>query len=318
MIVIPNAVQIFCWTATLWSGRVRVELPLAWILGFFAIFVLGGLSGVTLASVSIDQQVHDTFYVVAHLHYVLIGGALFPLFGAFYYWFPKWTGRMLGTRLGWLNFAAMFIGFNVAFYPMHHLGFLGMPRRVYTYLPENQWGEWNLVATIGAWVLGVGALIFLANVFWSRRHGKLAGDDPWGGGTLEWATTSPPPPYNFLYIPTVRGTYPVWENPPDTPVVTGLSTVKREVLVTTLHDARPDHRYHMAGRSIWTVVLAVATGGLMIGLIFHPISFPIGFFAVMATLAGWFWPTFEPYPITEKDQREEREMGLREHVAPEN
>jgi cytochrome c oxidase subunit 1 len=140
LITIPNGVQIFCWTATLWGGRPWLKMPLIWVLGFFGIFILGGLTGVLLASVSIDSQAHDTFFVVAHLHYVLIGGAVFPLFGAFYLWFPKWTGRMLNETLGHLNFWLMFVGFNVTFYPMHHLGLAGMTRRIYTYTPETGWG----------------------------------------------------------------------------------------------------------------------------------------------------------------------------------
>src|ERR1700759_344716 len=150
MIAIPSGIQIFCWIATLWGGKVRLKTPLIFVLGFFAIFTLGGLTGVMLASVPLDLQVHDTYFVVAHFHYVLIGGAVFPLFGAFYYWFPKWSGRMLNNALGWLNLALMFIGFNLTFFPMHALGIIGMPRRVYTYLPETGWASRNMAATIGA------------------------------------------------------------------------------------------------------------------------------------------------------------------------
>jgi cytochrome c oxidase subunit I+III len=138
-----------------------------------------------LASVSIDLQVHDTYFVVAHLHYVLIGGSIFPLFGAFYYWFPKWTGRMLGERTGWWNFWLLFLGFNLTFFPMHQLGLKGMTRRVYSYRAETGWGDLNLLATIGAFLLGAGVLVFMANVYRSRRRGRLAGPDPWGAGTLE-------------------------------------------------------------------------------------------------------------------------------------
>src|SRR5204862_6722460 len=169
LITIPTGIQIFCWIATLWAGRPRFRTPLLFVLGFLWTFVIGGLTGVMLASVSLDLQVHDTFFVVAHLHYVLIGGAVFPLFGAFYYWFPKWTGRMLSEALGWINLALLFVGFNLTFFPMHDLGLDGMPRRVYTYLPELNWGSRNLLATIGAFILAAGVLVYIVNVFWARR-----------------------------------------------------------------------------------------------------------------------------------------------------
>src|SRR3954453_14259656 len=209
LIAVPNGLQIFCWIATLWSGRPVFRTPLRFVLGFFFIFVAGGLSGVMLASVPIDTQVHDTYFVVAHFHYVLIGGAVFPLLGAVYYWFPKITGRMMNERLGVWNFWLAFIGFNVAFFPMHILGLMGMPRRVYTYQPELGWGELNLIATAGAVILLVSFVLFLWNAVWSARDGDLAGDNPWDAGTLEWATFSPPPPYNFARIPVVTRRQPL-------------------------------------------------------------------------------------------------------------
>src|SRR3954463_8161640 len=179
MIAIPSGIQIFCWLATIWAGRPKLRTPMVWILGFIALFVMGGLTGVMLGSVSIDLQVHDTFFVVAHFHYVLIGGAVFPLFGAFYYWYPKWTGRMLNTAAGWVNFVLLFVGFNLTFFPMHTLGIRGMSRRVYTYAPETGWGNLNLLATVGAFTMGLGVLVFILNVLWSRRNGRPAGDNPW-------------------------------------------------------------------------------------------------------------------------------------------
>ena len=155
-----------------------------WVLGFFFVFLIGGLTGVMLASVPLDWQVHDTFFVVAHFHYVLIGGAMFPLFGAVYYWFPKITGRMMNESLGKVNFWLFFFGFNLTFFPMHLLGLNGMPRRIYTYLPEMQWGNANLIATCGAMLMGVGVLVFLINVEWSRKQGAIAGNDPWQRGNF--------------------------------------------------------------------------------------------------------------------------------------
>ncbi len=290
MIVIPSGVQIFCWTATLWGGRPRLELPLAFVLGFFAIFVLGGLTGVMLASVSINLQVHDTYFIVAHLHYVLIGGSIFPLFGALYYWFPKWSGRLMGSTLGWWNFWLMFLGFNLTFFPMHLLGLRGMPRRVYTYPAGAGWGGLNFLASVGAGLLGLGVLAFLVNVVWSWRRGRVADANPWRAGTLEWSTSSPPPRYNYLHPPTIRSLYPLWEDSPDTPVITGLSTEVREVLVTTTQDALPDHRYELAADSIWPLLTALVVGGMLIGFVFYLIAFPVGLGLLFLALVGWFWP----------------------------
>src|SRR4029079_12196492 len=177
--------------------KLNIKTPLLFVLGFFAIFVLGGLTGVMLASVQLNLQIHDTFFVVAHLHYVLIGGAIFPLFGAFYYWYPKWTGRVSKERLGAWNFAFLFAGFHLTFFPMHQLGLKGMTRRVYSYAPETGWGPLSALATIGAFTLGLGVLVFLVNVVRSRRRGRLAGDNPWGAPGLEWTVPSPVPVYSY-------------------------------------------------------------------------------------------------------------------------
>ena len=289
MIAIPSGVQIFCWIATLWAGRINLKTPLLFVFGFFAIFILGGLTGVMLASVPLDLQIHDTFFVVAHLHYVLIGGAIFPLFGAFYFWFPKWTGRMLNERLGQLNFLLMFIGFNLVFFPMHQLGLHGMPRRVYTYLPQTGWGTLNLIATIGAFVLALGVLGFLINVFWSVRSGVVSGANPWAADTLEWAVSSPPPDYNFENLPVVQSRYALWSMTEDAPIVRGLSSVKRETLVTSVLDAEPELRFEIPGPSFWPLLLALATAETFIVGIFTPVAFPIGAVLTFAVFVGWFF-----------------------------
>jgi cytochrome c oxidase subunit 1 len=289
LIVIPNGVQIFCWVATLWAGKLNLKTPLIWVLGFFAIFVMGGLTGVMLASVPLDLQLHDTFFVVAHFHYVLIGGAVFPLFGAIYYWFPKITGRMLNETAGLLHFLLFFVGFNLVFFPMHILGLDGMPRRVYTYIAETGWGELNMLATIGAFTMGLGVLVFVANVLLSWRNGTVAGNNPWGADTLEWSVSSPPPSYNYQYIPCVQGRNAIWDQTDDAPVVTGLHTSFREMLATTIHDAAPDHRYQIPEPSIFPLLLGLVTAGSFVAFMFTPWSIPTGLFFAFVVLLGWFW-----------------------------
>jgi cytochrome c oxidase subunit I len=292
LITIPNGVQIFCWTATIWAAgrRLRLKTPILYVLAFFGVFILGGLTGVMLASVSLDTQAHDTYFVVAHLHYVLIGGAVFPLIGAFFYWYPKATGRMYSERLGGWSVALLFVGFNLTFYPMHHLGLGGMTRRIYTYQPETGWHWLNHWATGGAYLMGVGVLLVIINLWRSRTRGPLAGDNPWGGGTLEWATSSPPPRYNFMHPPSAQGREPVWENRPDAPVVTGLSSDKREMLCTTLLDAAPDHRHEMSADSIWPLVVAIGVStGFIIGGVFFPHGIIAGVVIAGVGLGVWFW-----------------------------
>jgi cytochrome c oxidase subunit I+III len=245
---------------------------------------------VMVGSVPLDLQVHDTFFVVAHFHYVLIGGTVFPLFGAFYHWLPKITGRMLSDRLGRGAFALLFTGFNLTFFPMHLLGLHGMPRRVYTYPAETGWGPLNLVASAGALLMGLGVLVFLIDVARSVRHGAPAGDDPWHAGTLEWITSSPPPSFNFLAVPTVNGVEPLWDNPPDQPRVTGLRNDRREFLVTFVTDGGPDHRTVSPDPSVWPCLTALATTGLFIGSIFTPWAIVYGSVPVFVTMTGWFWP----------------------------
>jgi cytochrome c oxidase subunit 1 len=290
VIVIPTAVQIYCWIAALWKGRPQFETPLLFVIGFLVIFVFGGLSGVTLAAIPIDLQVHDTYYVVAHFHYVLIGGAVFPLLGALYYWYPKITGRLMNRRLGVWNFITLFIGFNVTFFPMHILGFLGMPRRVYTYPEYMSWTTLNMISSLGALLLVIGGMMLLYNVVYSYRAGEIAGDNPWNADTLEWATTSPPPVYNFAEIPIVEGRHALWVRSSPSPVVVGVRSDKREVLVTDLMDAEPAHLDEFPEPSIWPFLAAVATSIMFVGSIFTPWAVVYGALPIGITLVGWFWP----------------------------
>ncbi len=294
MIAIPSGIQIFCWITTLWTGRPRLCVPFLFVCGFILLFVLGGLTGVMLASVPLDLQMHDTYFVVAHFHYVLIGGAVFPLFAALYYWFPKCTGRMLNASLGKLNFWTLFVGFNLTFFPMHILGLHGMTRRIYTYVAETGWGNLNLLATVGAGIIGISVLLFTLNVVVSLRRGVIAGANPWLAPTLEWAVASPPPAYNFYHPPSVSDGEPLWHAPGEKPVVVGLSTKKREVLNTTIIDAVPEHRYELAVDSIWPFLLAIVVGLTMTFVIFTPWALPAGMFFSMIVLYAWFWRGNEP------------------------
>jgi cytochrome c oxidase subunit 1 len=209
IIAVPTGIKIFNWVATTWRGNLIFDTPMLFALGFIVVFTIGGLSGIFVAAFPVDWQVHDTYFVVAHLHYVLFGGSIFALFAALYYWWPKMFGKLLGEKLGKLHFWLTFVGFNLAFFPQHLLGLLGMPRRVFTYRDDSLWEAYNLASTIGSFVMGLGVLVFFVNVVRTRRRGTRAGSDPWLGDTLEWYAASPPPPHNFDRVPYVTSARPL-------------------------------------------------------------------------------------------------------------
>ncbi|TMB56637.1 MAG: cytochrome c oxidase subunit I [Chloroflexi bacterium] len=211
LIAVPTGVKFFNWMATLWRGSITFATPMLFALGFLSMFLIGGISGMVLSSPPIDFHLQDTYFVVAHLHYVFFGGSVFGVFAATYYWFPKMFGRRLNEGLGKIHFWLHFIGFNLAFFPMHILGLDGMPRRIADYSPDAGWTMWNLVSTAGAFMIAVSILPFLWNVAATFINGEPVGDDPWEGNTLEWATSSPPPPHNFDRLPPIRSERPVFD-----------------------------------------------------------------------------------------------------------
>jgi len=208
---VPTGVKFFNWIGTMWKGRLTFPTPMLFAVGFLLLFLLGGLTGVILASPPVDVHLTDSYFVVAHMHYVLFGGSAFALFAGIYYWFPKFSGRRLHEGWGKLHFGLMFVGFNLTFLVQHQLGVEGMPRRVADYLPADGFTTLNRISTVGAVLLGASTFPFLWNVWRTLRHGTPAGDDPWGGHTLEWATSSPPPPHNFDSLPPIRSNRPVWD-----------------------------------------------------------------------------------------------------------
>jgi cytochrome c oxidase subunit 1 len=274
-------VKIFNWIGTIWGGRIEFKTPMLFALGFIAMFIIGGLSGVMHASPPADLQQTDTYFVVAHFHYVLFGGSIFALTAGAYYWFPKMSGRMLDEGLGKIHFWLMLVGFNLTFFPMHFLGLNGMPRRVYTYPAELNFGFWNMVETAGAFVLMVSLLVFIYNLLRSYRSGAVAPADPWNGATLEWAIPSPPQEWNFAEVPEVTGRDPLWEwerargggKLPEPQRVSGKGI-------------------HLPNPSYWPLVTAI---GIMVFFTGFIVGFPyVNIAGVLVTFIGIYSWAFEP------------------------
>jgi cytochrome c oxidase subunit I len=297
VISIPSGVSIVAWIVTIWLGRPVFKVPFLFMCGFIVLFVIGGVNGVMTAAVPFDWQLTDTYFIVAHIHYVLVGINVFPVMGAFYFWLPKMTGRMLSERLGRWVFWLMFVGMNAAFFPMHIAGMLGMPRRIFTYPSGLGWDLPNLITTVGAYVFAAGVGLFLVDVFRSLRVGAIAGNNPWDGPTLEWSTSSPPPAYNFAVIPTVRSPYPLWESRLDghggtVPNEGEWLADGRETLRTSPLDSTPVEILLMPNDSLWPVLLSLALliifYGLLTSLWWLAIAGGVG---LLATMIGWLWPT---------------------------
>jgi cytochrome c oxidase subunit 1/cytochrome c oxidase subunit I+III len=297
LVAIPSGIQVFAWLATLVTGKPKMTTPMLYVLGFIFIFVVGGVSGVMTASVPLDQSVTDTYFVVAHFHYIMGGVALFPTLAALYYWGPKIWGRLLDERRGKLSFWLTFIGFNLAFFPMHILGELGMSRRIYTYAAHLGWDNWNMTETIGTFIMGLGILLTIVNLIQAKRRGEPAGNDPWKADTLEWATTSPPPDYDFETIPEVHSLHPVWDQPElqkgaQPPELGGRTlAVGHRVLATSLLDAKPEAVVDMPHESLWPVALTAALMALFYGaLARNVIVFAFGGVTSVISVLGWIWP----------------------------
>ncbi len=281
LIAVPTGVKIFNWIATLWGGAIRGTTALHFAVGFIAMFIIGGLSGVSHASPPADLQQTDTYYVVAHIHYVLFGGTVQGLFAGIYYWWPKMTGRLLDERLGKLHFWLTFIGMNLTFFPMHFIGLLGMPRRIYTYGPELGVGALNLTSTIGALLIGVSVLVFIGNLLRTRKRGAIAPSDPWGGATLEWSIPSPPPVYNFSVIPTVENRLPRWKTELHEPI--------------TDPPAVPPAPIHVPGGSWWPLVAALGLPVLALAPLTHTLW--LAFLGAAILLFGVYRWAFEPFEM---------------------
>jgi cytochrome c oxidase subunit I+III len=296
IIVIPSGIQLFAWLTTLVTGRPEFKTPLLWIAGFIVLFILGGLSGVMFAAIPFDQQTTDTYFVVAHFHFVIFGAAVFPVLGGLYFWFPKVTGRMYHEGAGKASFWLAFTGTLLTFFPMHIVGLLGMPRRQYTYEPGLGWTGLNVLESIGSYVLGAGLLVLTANLAISYFRGRPAGRDPFDGATLEWATTSPPPPYNFAVIPTVSSPYPMWDEQDRAQDLVNVAEGRKvldeghETPATTVVDGEWDEVLDMPSDSPWPIAVALALALVFTFLLSGHWTTALVFAGLAAAAVGaWHW-----------------------------
>src|SRR4051795_6521083 len=294
MVVIPSTIQVFAWSSTIFTGLPRFKTPLLFIVGFILFFVIGGLTGIMFVAIPFTQQVTDTYFVVAHFHYIIFGAAVFPIFGGMYYWFPKVTGRMSFERPGQISFWIIFVGTNLLFFPMHIVGLLGMPRRVYTYPGDMGWTSYNVLESIGGYLTAVGILVLFVNLVVSYFRGAPSGPDPWHGPTLEWSVPSPPPDYNFAVIPTVSSAYPNWDledrERDGRRLTAGVGTLERghEQHVSSLIDGWTAEIVDMPHSSPWPILLALALSLLFAMLVITHYLFAAIFAVVIAlTLLGW-------------------------------
>jgi cytochrome c oxidase subunit 1 len=292
LIAVPTGVKIFNWMGTLWGGSISFKTPLMFALGFITMFTIGGLTGVTHSMVPSDYQQQDTYYIVAHFHQVLFGGALFALFGGAYYWWPKFTGKMLNEGLGQLHFWLMFIGFNLTFQPMMILGLMGMPRRIASYPEDYGWDLWNMIATAGAFTIAASIVVFMINVIVSMRKGEEAGADPWDGRTLEWSIPSPPPHYNFAKIPVVHSIDEWWhrkyiEDSKGIPVPVPAGAAAVAMGDHSEEHAEEHEEIHMPAPSYMPIIAAAGLPIVAIGLLYSYPLIALGAIVGLVGLYGW-------------------------------
>lgn len=287
LIAIPTGVKIFNWISTLWGGSIKLNTSMLFSIGFIAMFTIGGLSGVTHAASPSDAQQQDTYYVVAHFHYVLFGGSIFAIFSGIYYWWPKFTGWLLDEKLGKINFVLMFIGFNLQFGPMHWLGLNGMPRRIYTYTEDMGWEDSNLAATLGGLIIAIAVLVFLGNVILSKRKKQNSGGDPWDARTLEWSIASPPPHYNFVEIPKVKHIDDWWYRKYPELLEGNNQNIKKQKIEVEDSSNVDESKIHMPDLSYYPLIIGVGLTIAALGVMYTFALVTIGLIMVFWGSIGW-------------------------------